>query len=410
MLFWIVVVSIALFSGALLALAVLKGRVGAEPPAAYDLRIYRDQLKEVDRDRARGVIGEAEAERLRAEVSRRILAADAQLQKAEAGGDQPRVAGLAMAALALAGVAGGGLWLYSVVGAPGYADLPLKTRIAASDERRLNRLSQAEAEAQVPAPTVPPEASEEYLALMERLRQTVAERPDDVRGLGLLVRNEAALGNLSAAHKAQAQLIEAKGEEATARDHAILADLMVSAAAGYVSAEAREVLREALELNPQEPRARYYLGLYLWQVDRPDSAFRIWDELLKESRPDAPWVPLIRSRIEEVAWRAGVTEYTLPPLPEDAPGPSAADIEAAQDMSAEDRAQMIRGMVDRLSDRLASEGGTAEEWARLIGALGVLGERERAQEVWEEAQQVFAGRDEALAALRAAAQSAGLAE
>jgi cytochrome c-type biogenesis protein CcmH len=39
----------------------------------------------------------------------------------------------------------------------------------------------------------------------------------------------------------------------------------------------------------------------------------------------------------------------------------------------------------------------------------VLGETERAGAIWAEGQTVFAGNAEALAALRAAAQSAGLA-
>ena len=119
-------------------------------------------------------------------------------------------------------------------------------------------------------------------------------------------------------------------------------------------------------------------------------------------------MPIIRSRIEEVAWRAGV-EYELPPLAE-GPGPSAEDIEAAQEMTAEDREEMIRGMVAGLSDRLATEGGTAEEWARLIGAYGVLGETDQARVIWVEAQEVFAGREAELQTLRAAADRAGVLE
>ena len=255
---------------------------------------------------------------------------------------------------------------------------------------------------------MPSDVSEEFLALMEKLRETVEKRPEDQRGLQLLVRNEAALGDLKAAYAAQRQLIEVKGDAATAGDYALLTDLMVSAAGGYISQEAEEAIRAALELEPREPRARYYLGLYYMQVDRPDAAFRTWRALLEESRPGAPWVPLIRSRIEEVAWRAGV-EYQLPEM-EEAPGPSAEDVEAAGELSDADRGEMIRGMVTRLSERLASEGGTAQEWARLIGAHGVLGETEQARAIWQEAQQVFEGREAELEILRAAAREAGVLE
>ncbi|WP_397544536.1 tetratricopeptide repeat protein, partial [Roseovarius salis] len=275
-------------------------------------------------------------------------------------------------------------------------------------------LDQAAAEAraaeQMPAGTTPPDASDEYLALMDKLRETVKKRPDDPRGLMLLARNEAALGNMTAARKAQAQLIDVKGEQATAQDYALLADLMISAAGGYVSSDAEAAIRNALARDPRNPWARYFLGHYMIQVDRPDMAFRTWEKLLDESGANAPWVEPIRARIEEVAWRAGV-QYELPPLEQDtAPGPDAADMEAAGEMSAEDRAEMIRGMVSRLAERLANEGGTAREWARLIGAYGVLGETERAQAIWDEAQQVFAGREQDLGIVRAAARDAGLVE
>ena len=77
-------------------------------------------------------------------------------------------------------------------------------------------------------------------------------------------------------------------------------------------------------------------------------------------------------------------------------------------MSDEDRQAMIRGMVDRLSDRLADQGGSAGEWARLITALGVLGDKERAQAIYNEAKSVFASDAAALDDLNAAANQTGL--
>jgi cytochrome c-type biogenesis protein CcmH len=89
-------------------------------------------------------------------------------------------------------------------------------------------------------------------------------------------------------------------------------------------------------------------------------------------------------------------------------GPTAEDMQAAAEMTAEDRAAMIRNMVAQLSDRLATEGGTPEEWGRLIAAYGVLGDTDQARTIWAEAQQVFAGNDAALAAVDAGARRAGL--
>lgn len=413
MVFWLISAAAALAAGTMLGFTLIRGRVGGEAPAAYDLRVYRDQLKEVDRDLARGVIGQQDAERLRAEVSRRVLAADAQLRRGgESGGQPGRKGGAALAGLSALAVAGAALILYDILGSPEARDLPLKARIAASDAERANRLSQRQAEDQAPPMTANPQVNDEFMALIAQLRETVAQRPEDIQGLTLLMQNEARLGNMGAAQRAQQRIIEVKGPAATASDHAMLADLMISAAGGYVSQEAEAALRAALQRDPSDPTARYYLGLYLMQVDRPDGAFRTWAQLLEESRPDAPWVPPIRARIEEVAWRAGVTDYSLPSERETAQqgGPSAADIDAAADMSPEERREMIRGMVARLSERLETEGGSASEWARLIGAYGVLGEASLARQAWEDSQYIFWDSPEGLETLRRAAHEAGLTE
>ncbi|MEO1137842.1 MAG: c-type cytochrome biogenesis protein CcmI [Pseudomonadota bacterium] len=373
MTFWFLVIGLAVACAAILGLVLSRGRIGDAPPAAYDLQVYRDQLKEVDRDLARGLVSEDDAERIRAEVSRRILAADAQLRDSGADGPQPALGGRILAVVAVVGVVAGSALLYRQMGAPGYDDFPLAARLAASDEARANRLTQDQIEATRPATQSPQDVDPNYLALMTQLRDAVAERPDDLQGNMLLARNEAALGNLTAARTAQAKVIALKGPEATAEDYAELADMMISAAGGYVSSDAEAALRNALSRNPAEPRARYYMGLYMIQIDRLDAAFRTWDTLLRESTADAPWVPLIRSQIEELAWRAGETRYQLPP--EDAaPGPDPSDIEAAQQMTLAEREVMIRGMVEGLAARIEDEGGTVEEWARLSNAYAVLGD------------------------------------
>lgn len=411
MVFWATVAGLAILTGAVLALTLIRGRVGDAPPAAYDLEVYRDQMKEVERDRARGTLTEAEAERVRAEVSRRILAADAQLHDGPDRGGVPGRMGVALAAGLGVCVAGGAVLLYDRLGAPGYGDLPIAQRLAMSETLRDARLSQTAAEARAgPPPAIDdPRATPDFLALMQRLRDTVAARPDDVQGLRLLARNEAALGNMRAARAAQAQLIAARGATAEAADHALLADFMINATNGYVSTDAEAALRAALELDPREPTARYYLGLYLLQVDRPDRAFRIWRDLIEESRPGAPWLPPIRAQIADVAQRAGV-RYSLPDQGAAPRGPDAEALAGAADMTPDERQAMIRGMVEGLAERLATEGGPAADWARLIGAYAVLDEPQAAARIWAEAQEVFAANPDQLARIRAAARDAGVAE
>lgn len=406
--FWAVAGALAIIVALMMALVLVRRRETAEPAAAYDLQVYRDQLKEVDRDEARGIMSKADAERARLEVSRRILETDRTLHQETAEASVPRFVALGMAVVAVAVVVGGGIATYTFTGAPGYPDFPMAERLARSNLARETRPNQAVAEAEAAGLMQTQERDPAYIALVEKLRLAVKERPDDLQGQVLLARNEAALGNFAEAHRAQAWVIDLKGDAATAKDYAELAELLILAAGGYVSPEAEQALTRSLQLDKTNGMARYYSGLMFAQVDRPDLAFRLWRALLDDSAPEDPWVPVIREQIEDISVRAGVN-YTLPPL-DGLKGPSAADMQAAEQMTDAERMDMIRGMVAGLSDRLASAGGTPEEWARLVGAYGVLGEKDQAGKIWAEAQTVFAGNEAALATIRAAAVQAGVAQ
>jgi cytochrome c-type biogenesis protein CcmH len=408
MVFWIAASGISLVVAAMIAGALIRLRDRASTSAS-DVQVYREQLRDVDRDLARGVLTEAEAEAVRTEVARRLLEADAAATRADALGEAPRAARLAGVALTAGAVIAGALAIYGAIGAPGYPDLPLAERLAAADEARASRPGQAvaEAEAALSRPP-PPEISDSFAELMTRLRAAVAERPDDLQGHVLLARNEAALGRFEEAITAQLRVIDIRGAEAEAGDFATLADMLILAAGGYVSPEAEGVLNQALTRDPANGTARYYTGLMFAQTGRPDVAFRIWRLLLEESDPEEPWVPPIRAQIGELAMIAGV-DYVLPAEGAAPRGPSREDIEAAGEMSAADRMEMIRGMVASLSDRLATEGGPPEDWARLIRAHGVLGNRDAAAAIWSEAQQVFPD-DAARIPILQAARDAGVAE
>ncbi|WP_010138227.1 c-type cytochrome biogenesis protein CcmI [Oceanicola sp. S124] len=413
MLFWVISAILSLAVAGLLVRSLMQGGGSAEPAEALDVAIYRDQLAEIDRDLARGALPEEEAARTRTEVSRRLLAADAAARaagRAEMGAGPGRVMSLAVG-LGLAAVAVG---LYLWLGQPGYPDMPRAGRIAEARHLLDDLPSQAEAEA---APGqlnfTPPAPSEDFAALMVQLRGAVAERPDDIRGLRLLARNESALGNFAEAARAQARVLDLAGAGASGQDHADYADMLILAAGGRISAEAAQALQTALHKDPRNGTATYYSGLLMARTGRPDIAFRLWDGLLRSSPEEAPWVPPIRAQIDQVADLAGEINYRQPPVaassrPDTAlPGPSGEDIDAAADLSDEDRQQMVRGMVEGLADRLAREGGSASEWARLIAALGVLGETDRAGAIYIESQQVFAGDAEALGLLAEAARQAG---
>jgi len=192
----------------------------------------------------------------------------------------------------------------------------------------------------------------------------------------------------------------------TTADYVGLVDRLVAAAAGQVSPETEVVLRQILISDPENSAARYYTGLLYAQTDRPDIAFRLWRDLIEQGGVNDPHVNLARLQINDAAFFAGA-DYTLS---EPQRGPSAEDVAAAQDMSEQEQSAMIRGMVDSLSDRLATQGGPPGDWARLIGALVVLGDVDQAQAILTEARSVFAQDVDGLTLLQAAAEQSGLVE
>jgi len=403
MFFWITAIVLTLAVSASLVLPLVGRRVRPTDPG-HAQAIYKDQLAEVDRDLARGVIDAAEAERVRTEIARRLLALDREAPASR--DDVPRPLTLAVTGFAIAAIVGGAFGLYHSIGSPGYGDQPRAARITASDEMRATRPSQAEAEAQV-APFVaanrivpPPEIQ----SVVDDLRTTLTENPDDLAGWQVLTDFETRTGNLAAAAAAMGQVVRLKGEAASVDDLLGLVDRMVFSAQGYVSPEAEMVLDRIATQAPDNIGVLYYAGLLYAQTDRADLAFELWRRVI-ENGGSSLHARLARDGIADVAWLSG-RSYAPPDLP----GPSAADVAAAADMAPEDRETMIRGMVTQLSDRLASDGGTAEDWARLISSLAVLGETTQAAAIWTEAQGVFANYPADLDIIRAAAVEAGIAE
>lgn len=391
--FWLTAALLITISALFIALPLTRGSLDDEGETQSDVAFYRAQLDALDKDVARSVISREEAQSAKVEISRRLLEADKRHSQAEINAARPArplVAGLVVLA-----IFGSGIGLYTQLGAPGAQDQPLLTRYLAAEERRLNRPSQAQAVSVAPASTA--QRDPEDVALIDQLREALQSRQDDLRGHQLLVANEARLGRFDNAAQAQAQVIVILGDAATAQDYADQADLMVLAANNYVSPETETALRAALERDPDNGTARFYMGLMLAQIGRADVAFETWRRLLEQSQPDDLWVPAIRGQIMQAARAAGV-RYELPaegaaPLR----GPDQAAVEAASEMTPEARRAMVEGMVASLGARLADEGGSAQEWAQLIVGRAVLGDRTGASAVLAEARSVFAGDPEALA-------------
>ena len=398
MLFWLICLVLTLAVGALMLTPLRRPAVA--PVDNPDVAIYRAQLAEIDRDLERAVLAPDEAERAHAEVARRLLAAS----KAQSVKGKAVSGGVLLPALTGAVFLGLSFLIYGSLGAPGYGDLPLKARLAASEQMRANRPSQEVLEA-VATPPPPVEVPDDYRAAIEQLRVIAPTRPDDLEAWSRLAFHEVELRNYIGAAAAQAQVIGIMGDDATALDWQRLLDLQVVAAGGLVSPEAEEIIDRILSQDPENISARYYLGALFNQTDRPDLALRLWRSLVETGDPDNFHIASARSQIADAAFRAGV-DYALP----ETRGPSFADMDAASALSAQEQEAMIGNMVAGLANRLANEGGPAQDWARLIRAYGVLGDQDAASTVWTEAQQVFVSSMRDMEILTNAARDAGVLE
>lgn len=401
MLFWIV--SLALLALVLSVMALAVARDSDAANLSSDLAVYRDQLSEIDRDLGRGTVDPSEAARLRTEVQRRLLEADRSQAAQKPAGRAPPVARRVLVVAGLIAAAAV-VWGYMTLGAPLYPDLSRADRIAASDALRAGRPSQEQAEAAAGPAAGVSGIDPAYLAQIDQLRTAVADRPDDLTGHSLLAQNEAAIGHFAAAARAQERVVALKGDAVTAADQAMLANLLILATGGLVTAEAEQVLTEALRRDPANGAARYYSGLLFAQIDRPDLAYRIWRPLYEQSGPDDPWTAALRTQLDLAAEAAGV-DYRVPVVK----GPDAGAVADAAAMSAGDRTAMIASMVGGLAARLADQGGSAAEWAQLIRAYGVLGQSDQAKAAWAQAQLALTAPGD-LTLVRDAAAEAGVME
>ncbi|MEJ0076033.1 MAG: c-type cytochrome biogenesis protein CcmI [Alphaproteobacteria bacterium] len=316
------------------------GRVRAPVAAGNDVAVYRDQLDEIARDRAAGLIGEAEAEAARVEVSRRLLAA-ADVAHAEprvpGGTLRRRVASLA-ALVAMPLIAAG---LYLALGSPELPGQPLASRDTTTpvQERSLDRL-------------------------VANVESHLEKNPEDGRGWEVVGPVYMRTGRFDDAVKARRNSLRLNGPSADRE--ADLGESLLAEANGVVTADAKAALERALTHDPKHNKARFLLGIAAQQDGQPEKAASIWRAMLADMRPGSPWVGMVRQALTQL-------DPSSPP-----PGPTAADVAAANEMQPDDRNAMIRGMVERLAERLKQDGSDVEGWLRLVRAYTVLGDRDRA--------------------------------
>ena len=332
----------AMTAAAIAAVIWPSARHAGAARSGSDLEVYRDQLDEVGRDLARGVIGKAEAEAARVEISRRMLAA-AKAARATPPASTPRAAwqrrAVAAASLLAVPILAGGLYLR--LGSPELAsEHPIAQRNIAFAQESLESLA-AQSEAHLKA------------------------NPEDGRGWEALAPVYMQLERYSKSVAAWRNSLQYLGE--SAEREANLGESLTAEANGVVTAGAKAAFVRAATLDEKIVSARYYLGLAAEQDGQREQATKIWRNLIAEAPAGALWLSEVRDALARVESQSSAQS-----------APRAAPMADAANLPPRQKAAMVQGMVDRLAARLKQDGSDPDGWVRLIRSYKVLGEFEKA--------------------------------
>ncbi|WP_020594564.1 c-type cytochrome biogenesis protein CcmI [Kiloniella laminariae] len=382
MIFWITIATLSALSLLILLRPLLKNAESAPANTAEsDLAVYKDQLREIERDLASGNLASTQAETAKLEIQRRILNASDGQSSTTRGNP---LSGSAIWALVWSLVVSFpliGLLLYFQLGSPDLGGQPFAQRdIAAEQMAIVNQQENAR--------------NNEMLMLAEKLEARLQQDPEKPDGWMLLGSTYAELQEFARAEEAFRNA--EKYSPASPVIYGAIGEMLVVQNNGQVTNEAIKFFRQSLELDPRDARGLYYSGLALAQSGDNDSALQVWLTLRQTTREDDPWLPVLDSRIGELADNLQLSSEeliaTAPALAPESPetqlptGPDAEDMAAAAELSSEDRQAMIDGMVDQLAERLKTTPDDFEGWLRLIRSYHTLGRNDDLATALEQAE------------------------
>ncbi|MER8926777.1 c-type cytochrome biogenesis protein CcmI [Mesorhizobium sp. M0859] len=355
MLFWVVAAILTLGASLAVLLPLAGGSKNASAAGDHDLEVYRDQLAELDRDMARGLIQPMEAEEARAEIARRILRLSNAGHADETTTQPSRSTRLvATAAVLLVPLVSWGL--YGQLGSPDLPSQPLSERLAKN----------------------PTDSSVDEL--IARAEAHLAANPSDGRGWDVLAPVYLRMQRYADAVTAYRNAIRLDGDSAARQ--AGLGEAIANAAGGIVSAEAQAAFEAALKLDPANPKASFYLAMGMAQEGRIAEATAAWQKMLAALPQGSPWRGAVEQALAESAARSVASEAP-------AKGPTAEDIDAASSMSPQDRQAMISTMVAGLDERLRQNPRDEEGWMQLVRSYAVLGKTDQARDALNRGIAVF---------------------
>jgi cytochrome c-type biogenesis protein CcmH len=431
---WIILTIMTSAAAVLLSAPFIRRFDQPQAESAGDIEVYRDQLKEVESEQQQGLIDDLQAEAARLEIKKRALAADKIEQSVmpNLSGGERSFAMICVTGIVVLGSVG----LYAVTGNP---DLP-STRSSGAAQQASMSFTRDQATPASPVAALqtfvsenqsPPQSQPDLPPVDEMIRRLAArllQNPKDVQGWRTLGWSYLNLGRFSEASEAYTKAIELSPGDTEIRSARI--EALIRAADGIVTTDAKGAIEDTLKIDPKNAHARFFKGLEKEQEGDKTSALTEWHEVLRDADPNGSWVPDLKNRISELervlgtdaaprrtgaarAVAGGSPETSKaaggsPMAPAIEQGPSPQDVKAAEAMAPSDRSAMIRGMVDRLANRLEKSPRDADGWIKLMQSRVVLGETELAKQALARGMEAFTDDTQQRDRIIAAAQQLGL--
>ena len=373
--FWLAVVLFcAMAIAAIVWLTVPSDSEGANAAHGADTarrNVLVANLEELELARQNGIIDEHQFGLAKAEIARHMFA----LQEGADAEPVARVSRPLAFYATLAAVPAISVALYLALGQPGYDDQPLHAR----------SLDQA------------PGQDSSVAELVARAELFLADNPQDARGWLVLAPVYRKQGDLERSARAYANALQYGQFEPTRRAGlmAELGEIRIAMNSGIISDNPRALLARALQLDPANVKAAYYLAIEREQAGQEKEAKTAWMGLLERVEDTNPTLAkTIRTRLAALGTSVR--------------GPSAEDVEAAAALSADDRQVMIEGMVAQLAARLQDTPDDLPGWKRLIRSYLVLEKRDQSVTALQSARTAFQSKPQALAELTNLARNLGL--
>ncbi len=236
-----------------------------------------------------------------------------------------------------------------------------------------------------PAAAEQVDAGSEDAVMLARLEARARETPDDPSAWAMLGGAYAAMQRHTEAADAYRRATQLRPDDA--HDWAALGEALMLASDGQtMPAEALAAFRKAQEIDPRDPRTRYFLATARSLAGDHAGAIDDWLALLADTPVGAPWEQNLRRTIMQIGEANGIeTAKRLAAVkqpagaPVPAGGPTAEQVEAAAALSPAEQRQMAETMVARLEERLQQEPERVDGWLLLIRSRMSLGETDKAR-------------------------------